>query len=154
MSKNNFVTVGTHPTTGLVITPGTKNPEWGAIRVDSVHKSMKGGILNVQKRSAFVRGKLEDLNSLGLNAGKVLPGVIFKKESFEPFYVAGENGATKTQEPKINPTNNEVVLTNGKPTYIEYEYDETGLANDVWVGETPEEMATKMREELASQGGN
>ena len=62
------VKIVAHPTTNLVVNAGTKNPDWGTIRVDSVHKSFAGGILNIQKRTAFVRGRIEDLNGLGLRA--------------------------------------------------------------------------------------
>ena len=110
MSKA-IVKVVAHPETGAIITPSTKNPEWGTFRVDAENVSMENGILNLSKRSAFIRGKIEQLNQLGLKAGQTLPGKIVKKESFEPFY--------EGQQAKINPSNGETVLTNGRPSYIE-----------------------------------
>lgn len=150
-----MVKVIAHPTTGLVITPSTNNPEWGTFRVDSVQTSFENGIVNVQKRSAFVRGPLEVLNTLGLTAGKTLKGKIIKQESFTPFFVAGERGATRTQDPKINPSTGEVVLTEGRETFLQYVYTENLDAHDVWItkeevlepaGETPEstDSAQKM----------
>lgn len=144
MSTSNVkVTVVAHPTTNLVITPSTKNPEWGTFRVDSKNVSMENGILNINSRSAFVRGKLEDLAQLSLSAGQVLPGKIVKRESFDPFY--------ENQPSKINPTTKEVVLTNGKPTYLEFVYSADPDALDVWVGDTPATLAAKAAKELEAQ---
>lgn len=145
------VKVAKHPETGNIITPSTNNPEWGTIRVDSENKSFAGGILNVSKRSAFIRGKISDLESLGLREGQMLPGKIQKQESFQPFYVAGQNGATTTQNPKINPTTGEVVLTNGRETYLQFEYVEDPNAPDIWVNESPAEVAENAQEALAGQ---
>jgi hypothetical protein len=140
---SNKVQVVAHPTTGLVITAGTKNPEWGTIRVDSVHKSMAGGILNIQKRTAFIRGKLEDLASLGWGANQSIVGQIIKKESFTPFY--------ENQPAKINPTTKEEVLTNGQKTYLEYVFDETNTLTDTWVGENSAQLTARMQKEIEEQ---
>lgn len=133
------VKVVAHPTTGQVITPSVNNPEWGTFRVDSVHTSFENGIVNVQKRSAFIRGKLEHLNGLKLKDGLVLPGQIIKKESYEPFY--------EGQPCKIYPSGErqgQPVLTNGRETYLEYEYTQDLASCDVFfnsqaVVETPSE---------------
>ena len=125
-----MVNVVAHPQTGLVITPSTNNPEYGTFRVDSKHVSLENGFVNIQKRSAFVRGRVTDLESLSLTPNKALPGQILRKESFEPFY--------EGQEAKINPTTQEVVLTNGVPTYLEFVYTVDMKATDTWVGVTPE----------------
>lgn len=121
------VKVIAHPTTGTVITPSQNNPEWGTFRVDSVHTSFEGGIVNVNKRTAFVRGKISDLEGLGLKAGQSLAGKILKKESYEPFY--------EGQSPKIYPSGErqgQAVLTNGRETYLEYEYTQNMEAHDVF----------------------
>lgn len=134
------VKVIAHPTTGLVITPSTKNPEWGTFRVDSVHTSFENGIVNVQKRSAFIRGKLSDLAGLNLRAAQTLPGQIVKKESYAPFF--------EGQSPKINPSTKEVVLSNGRETFLEYEYSQDLSATDKWVdSEAPVEVASEQSSE-------
>lgn len=137
------VKVAKHPTTGEVITQSSNNPEWGTIRVDSENKSFEGGILNVSKRSAFIRGKMSDLQALGLRDGQTLPGKIQKQESFEPFY--------EGQNPKINPTTGDVVLKNGRETYLQFEYTENAEAHDIWVGNTAQEVSAEVQEALAEQ---
>lgn len=146
-----MVKIASHPTTGEVITPSSNNPEWGTIRVDSENKSFSNGMLNVSKRSAFIRGRVSDLQFLGFRAGQTIKGKIQKQESFKPFYVAGENGATRTQTPKINPTTKEVVLTNGRETYLQFEYTEDENALDIWIEETPSEVGANAQESVAGQ---
>jgi hypothetical protein len=138
-----MVKVAQHPATGAVITPSTNNPEFGTIRLDSEHKSMEKGYLNIQKRSAFVRGKLEELNALGLKSGQSLPGKIIKRESFEPFY--------DNQGPKINPTTAEIILTNGRETYLEFVYTEDANSTDQWVGSNSAEVSAEVENALTEQ---
>ena len=137
------VKVAKHPQTGEVITQSTRNPEWGTIRVDSENKSFENGILNISKRSAFIRGKMSDLQALGLREGQSLQGKIQKQESFEPFY--------EGQNPKINPSTGDVVLKNGRETFLQFEYTENSDALDVWVGNTSTEVAENVQEALAEQ---
>lgn len=147
------VKVIAHPETNLVITPSTKTEGFGTIRVDSTHKSFEGGFLNVSNRTAFIRGRMEDLEGLGLRAGQTLQGVIVKKESFEPFY----EGQTPKQYPEGamkegQPVGGQTILTNGKETYLQYEYTSNPKAlADVWVGETPEGVSAQAEEELEAQ---
>ena len=119
-----------HPETGLIITPSVNKPEFGTIRIDQEVNVFTKGFFAVQKRTAFVRGRITDLESLGLKDGSTLDGKIIRKESFEPFY--------ENQEPKINPQTNEVILTDGRPTYLEFEYTEDKNASDHWVAESYE----------------
>lgn len=123
-----------HPETGLIITPSVNKPEFGTIRIDQEASVFTNGFFAVQKRTAFVRGRITDLESLGLEDGSTLDGKIIRKESFEPFY--------ENQEPKINPQTNEVVLTDGRPTYLEFEYTEDKNASDHWVAESNEVAET------------
>ena len=119
MSKlklDNSVVAKNHPDTGLIITAGTKNPEWGSIRVESMAIVNNGnGLVTIQKRVAFVRMRLDDAQMLIdaklLADGKPLPieGRIIVQESLEPFY--------EGQEPKINPTTKEEVLFSGLPVF-------------------------------------
>ena len=123
-----------HPETGLVITPSVNKPEFGTIRIDQEANVFNNGFFAVQKRTAFIRGRITDLESLGLKDGSTLDGKIIRKESFEPFY--------ENQEPKINPQTNEVILTDGRPTYLEFEYTEDKDASDHWVAESNEVAET------------
>jgi len=137
------VLVIAHPVSNLVITPSTKNAEYGTFRVDSEKTSFENGYMNKQKRSAFIRGKISDLETLGLRAGQTLPGQIVKKESFSPFYDG--------QKPKINPTTGEVVLKEGKETFLEFTFTNDMLAHDTWVGEEVAVLSAEAQEALAQQ---
>lgn len=129
--KKAVVRVAKHPDTGLVITPSDRNPEFGTIRLDAEQNVFSNGFFSVQKRTAFVRGRVTDLESLGLKDGQVLTGQIVRKESFEPFYTKSDG---TPQEPKINPTTGEVVLTDGRPTYLDFEYTEDmSKPSEIWV---------------------
>ena len=137
------VKVVAHPATGAVVTPSTKNPAWGTFRVDTENVSMENGMFNKSKRSAFIRGKIEDLNSAGLTVGKVLPGKIIKRERFEPFY--------EGQPAKINPSSGEIMLTNGMETYIEFVYTQDANASDHWVDQAPASVNANAENALAEQ---
>lgn len=120
------VKVAKHPDTGAIITPSVNNPDYGTIRVDSVHTSMENGFLNIQKRSAFIRGSIANLEACNFTEGKALPGLIQRRESFEPFY--------EGQVAKINPTTQEPVLKDGREVFMEHVYTSNPKAPDyVWV---------------------
>ena len=127
------VQVIAHPETGSVITASVNKPDYGTFRVDSVENTFKGGFMNRSKRTAFIRGLITNLESLNLRAGQTLPGKIIKRESFVPFFDG--------QNPKINPTTSEVVLTDGRETFLEYEYTTDIEAQDSWVAEPVTEVA-------------
>lgn len=122
------VKVATHPVTGSVITKNENKPEFGTIRVDQEFVSMEKGFVNISKRSAFLAGKYEGLQALGLSEGETLPGQIIRKESFTPMF--------EGQSAKINPSTNEKVLINGKETYFQDEYTEDASAKDVLLKST------------------
>lgn len=138
------VKVASHPETGLVITPSTVKPLYGTVRVASENVSLENGFMNKTKRSAFIRGLITDLESLDFTEGKKLPGRIVKKESFERFFDA--------QLPKINPSTDEVVLTNGKETFLQYDYTADANAPDMWVGATTVEVSEEVENALGQQG--
>lgn len=145
------VTIAKHPVSGAIITPSTKNPEYGTFRVDSSHVSLENGFTNVQNRTAFIRGKVSDLEALKLTEGKVLPGQIVKKESFQPFY--------EGQQCKIYPEGNEragqPVLKNGREVYMEYTYtSDINAPSDVWVGDSPAELSEEAKNAIAEQATN
>lgn len=123
-------TVVAHPVTGLIITPSVNNPEYGKIRLDQEVRVFNNGFMSIQKRTAFVAAKIEDLESLKLRVGSIMEGKIIKIESFSPQY----EGHT----PKINPTTGEVVLTNGRETYLTFKYVENPKAMDTWIEEEEE----------------
>ena len=143
LTNNGVVKVGVHPDTGLVITQNPNKPEFGSIRLDYKTATLSGGFSSIGNRSAFIHGRMEDLEAFGLTAGQELVGKIIKKESFSPFYDG--------QQPKINPQTNEQVLTNGRPTYLEFQYSEDPKAHDMWIDEEDEVEQEVVANEIAGQ---
>lgn len=152
MTNSQKPTVIAHPETGAAITPSTNNPEWGTFRVDSVTPVFSNGVLNMNKRTAFVRGRIADLEALGLTIGMQLSGKIIRRESFSPFY--------EGQNPKAYPTNTVIdgrdvsgqsVLKNGKETYLESIYTEDPSAKDEWVGDDSLEVSADVSQALSQQ---
>ena len=139
----NKVTVAAHPETGNVITPSANNEEYGTVRVDSIETTFKNGFMNKAKRSAFIRGRQVDLESLNLKEGSKMNGKIIKMEQHTPFFDG--------QDPKINPTTGEVVLTDGKETYLQFEFTDSQEATDrfIYADEVVEETVEQVAEELA-----
>jgi hypothetical protein len=71
---------------GNVIGVSTNNPEYGYMKVEQLTTQIndQGWLKNV-KRSALIKGKVEDLLALGYKEGSQISGKIIVKESFEPF---------------------------------------------------------------------
>jgi hypothetical protein len=87
---------------GNVIGVSTNNPEYGFIRVEQTATQIndQGWLRNV-KRSALIKGKVEDLLACGYKDGSEIPGKIVVVESLAPFNpvnpdrdlkIAGETG--------------------------------------------------------------
>ena len=73
--------------TGAVIGMSNNNPEFGYIRVQQVARKIgKGGWFSFSKRSALLKGTVEDLKAANFEDGDILPGKIVIKESLTPFY--------------------------------------------------------------------
>jgi len=71
---------------GNVIGVSTNNPEYGYLRVEQTTTQIndEGWLRNV-KRSALIKGKVEDLMGTGYKEGTQIPGKIVVRESLEPF---------------------------------------------------------------------
>jgi hypothetical protein len=71
---------------GNVIGVSQNNPEYGYVRVEqSVTQISEAGWLKPVKRSALIKGKVEDLAQAGFVEGYELSGKIIVKESLTPF---------------------------------------------------------------------
>ena len=71
---------------GNVIGVSQNNPEYGYVRVEqSVTQISEAGWLKPVKRSALIKGKVEDLAQAGFIDGFELSGKIIVKESLTPF---------------------------------------------------------------------
>lgn len=88
--------------TGNIIGVSQNNPEYGYIRVEQAATQIndQGWLRNV-KRSALIKGKVEDLLACGYKEGSTINGKIIVVESLTPFNptnpdrdlkVAGETG--------------------------------------------------------------
>ena len=82
---NNKVTVAADKN-GNVIGVSLNNPEYGYLRVEQNATQIddSGWLRNV-KRSALIKGKVEDLMNTGYKEGTELPGKIIVRESMVPF---------------------------------------------------------------------
>lgn len=71
---------------GNVIGVSQNNPEYGYVRVEqSVTQINETGWLKPVRRSALIKGKVEDLAQAGFVEGHELSGKIIVKESLTPF---------------------------------------------------------------------
>lgn len=71
---------------GNVIGVSQNNPEYGYVRVEqSVTQISEAGWLKPVKRSALIKGKVDDLAQAGFIDGFELSGKIIVKESLTPF---------------------------------------------------------------------
>ena len=71
---------------GNVIGVSQNNPEYGYVRVEqSVTQISEAGWLKPVKRSALIKGKVDDLAQAGFVDGFELSGKIIVKESLTPF---------------------------------------------------------------------
>jgi hypothetical protein len=76
----------TADTNGNVIGVSQNNPEYGDVRVEqSVTQISEAGWLKPVKRSALIKGRVEDLAQAGFVEGHELSGKIVVKESLTPF---------------------------------------------------------------------
>jgi hypothetical protein len=71
---------------GNLINVYKNNPEFGSVRVEqNVMQVNDRGWLRSTKRTAYIKGKLTDLQEAGYSVGQKLPGKIVVMESFQPF---------------------------------------------------------------------
>lgn len=83
--KNGKVRV-TADQNGHIIGVSTNNPEYGYVRVQQQCTLIDTkGWLKIAKRSALIKGKVDELLQVGFSEEQELPGRIVVKESFIPF---------------------------------------------------------------------
>lgn len=107
----------------------SKNPEYGYVRVvqDRITISENDW---VQKKtfSALLKGKVEDLESMGIKTMRYLPGNIIVVESTEPF------SNDPTRDLKIAGETGIVLCTpDGEPIYRTTKYDASGCREDILI---------------------
>lgn len=111
---------------GNVIGVSTNNPEYGYVRVEqSVTQINEQGWLRISKRSALIKGKVEDLKAVNFTAGQELPGKIVVIESLVPF-----NPDNPDRDLKIAGSTGVVCRIDDEPIYRQTFYTSNENASD------------------------
>ena len=114
---------------GNVVNVSQNNSEYGYIRVQQVVTSFsETGWLKVSKRSALLKGKVEELTALDLRVDNELPGKIVVKESHEPF-----NPQTPDRDLKIAGDTGIVCRVGDQPIYRQTFYTQDVNAEDTLI---------------------
>jgi len=114
---------------GNIISVSENNPEFGSVRVEQTTTEIneKGWLRNA-KRSAFIRGKVQDLIEMDFEEGQEIPGRIVVKESLTPF---------NTEEPdrdlKIAGDSGIICRIDDEPIYRQTFYSPKKDAEDVFI---------------------
>lgn len=117
---SNFCNFIPHPQTGEMVTPSAKEG-FGVCRVDQETTTINNNFISKRKRVAFLRGRIEDLNSLV--SQKRIQGKIIRVTSESPFY--------EGQDPVSNPDTGEVTINlNGNQYYQEFRFTQDLNAYD------------------------
>lgn len=137
-----YVTVTADPL-GNVIGVSENNPEYGYIRVESIATQIsEGGWLRQVKRSALIKGKVDDLKAANYSAGDQIPGQIVVKESLEPF-----NPENPDRHLKIAGETGIPCLLDDQPIYRETFFTNNPYAEDVLIAHNNNEQ---IREAMAA----
>lgn len=98
---------------GNIIGVSQNNPEYGYIRVEQVATQIndQGWLRNV-KRSALIKGKVDDLLTCNYKEGSEILGKIVVVESFEPF-----NPTNPERDLKIAGDTGVICRVNDQPIY-------------------------------------
>jgi hypothetical protein len=127
---------------GSVIGVSKVNPEYGFIRVTQLRTVIsENGWLRPMKLSAFIRGKVEDLQDMNFVAGQELNGKLIIKESTEPF-----NKITPDKNIKVAGETGIVCCYYGAPIYREVSYTTNVELEDILV---PHNNTEEIKVEMA-----
>jgi hypothetical protein len=139
----NRVTV-TADQNGNVVGVSQNNPEYGYIRVEQVATQIneQGWLRNV-KRSALIKGKVEDLVATGYREGSVLPGKIVVVESLTPF-----NPENPDRDLKIAGSTGIICRVDDQPIYRQSFYTTNPNAYDQLLSHN---NSTEIREVMSAQ---
>lgn len=114
---------------GNVINISPNNPEYGYVRIEqTVSQINDGGWLRLSKRSALIKGLVNDLVSAKFSAGMQLPGKIIVKESLEPF-----NPENPDKNLKIAGDTGIICNIGGQPIYRDTFYSPSETAEDILI---------------------
>lgn len=111
---------------GNVIGVSTNNPEFGYVRVEQqVVLVNEQGWLRISKRSALIKGKVEDLKNANFIYDQELPGKIIVIESTVPF-----NQENPERDYKLAGTTGIVCRIDDEPIYRQSFYTSNENATD------------------------
>ena len=117
---------------GNVIRQSSTNSEFGHVRLQQERVTFGNtGWVKKSVLSTLLHGKLEDLQSLGLENIKSLPGKIVIKESLEPF-----NNTDPDRDYKYAGDTGIICCQDGQPIYRKTFYVSDTTAEDVLVAHT------------------
>lgn len=129
---------------GNVIGISQKNPEYGYIRVEqqTVQINDQGWLRN-SKRSALIKGKVEDLMDCNYKEGTQIPGKIVVRESLTPF-----NPENPDRDLKVAGDTGVICRINDEPIYRQSFFTSNQAAQDELISHTNSE---EIREVLGAQ---
>ena len=117
---------------GNVITPSSNNDEYGYVRVEQKAATINTeGWVKVSKRSAIIKGKIEDLKQFGFQKDKTIPGKIIVKESFVPFNIINPE-----RDLKYAGDTGVVCRVDDQPIYRKTVYSTSSNATDITIQHT------------------
>jgi hypothetical protein len=117
---------------GNIIGISSNNPEQGYVRVEQIVRVIsEQGWLKNSKRSALIKGKVEDLLACEFKVGQELPGKIIVKESLEAF-----NPVNPNRDLKLAGDTNVVCRYNDQPIYRQTFYTPNSKALDEFISHT------------------
>lgn len=129
---------------GNVIGVSQNNPEYGYVRVEhSLTQINEAGWLKPVKRSALIKGKVEDLAQAGFVEGHELSGKIVVRESLTPFNVENPD-----RDLKIAGSTGVVCTIDDQPIYRQTFYTSNQEAYDELI---THDNATEIREVQTAQ---
>lgn len=111
---------------GNVISVSENNPDYGYIRVVQVAPQYnEQGWLRLSKRSALIKGLVNDLVEMNFKEGDVIPGKIVCKESLTPF-----NQMNPERDLKIAGDTGVICRVDDQPIYRQTFYTPNTSAQD------------------------
>lgn len=117
---------------GNIIGVSEKNPEYGYVRVEQMVKTINNeGWLRVSKRSALIKGKVQDLIDCSYKLGEQLPGKIVVVESLTPF-----NAENPDRDLKIAGDTGVICRIDDQPIYRQTFYTPNENAQDELITHT------------------
>ena len=129
---------------GNVIGVSQNNPEYGYIRIEQQATQINDqGWLKRVKRSALIKGKVEDLLSCNYKEGQQLSGKIVVVESFAPF-----NAVNPDRDLKVAGETGVICRVNDQPIYRQTFYTNNENAIDELISHT---NADEIREVQSAQ---